>query len=129
MENCGYEIKSLQISRKEFLNDLVKRFPEQPPLRYSKVQQMILEAIEEWYQTICKHASYKDDLQYINDMHKLLKYKGYTFPKVGSEITIETVLQTEGTTEDTNSSELQEENQKAQAAKPMKKCLTKRQAR
>jgi len=112
VKNCGYSIH-LQISRKEFLNDLVKRFPEQPPLRYSKVQQMILEAIEEWYQTICKHASYKDDLQYINDMHKLLKYKGYTFPKVGSENLA--VLRPNDQLR--TPSELQEEQERAQAAK------------
>lgn len=112
VKNCGYSIH-LQISRKEFLNDLVKRFPEQPPLRYSKVQQMILEAIEEWYQTICKHANYKDDLQYINDMHKLLKYKGYTFPKVGSEDLA--VLRPNDQLR--TASELQEEQEKAQAAK------------
>ena len=112
VKNCGYSIH-LQISRKEFLNHLVKRFPEQPPLRYSKVQQMILEAIEEWYQTICKHASYKDDLQYISDMHKLLKYKGYTFPKVGSENLA--VLRPNDQLR--TASELQEERERAQAAK------------
>ncbi|EHN02988.1 Gga1p [Saccharomyces cerevisiae x Saccharomyces kudriavzevii VIN7] len=112
VKNCGYSIH-LQISRKEFLNDLVKRFPEHPPLRYSKVQQMILEAIEEWYQTICKHASYKDDLQYISDMHKLLKYKGYIFPKVGSENLA--VMRPNDQLRTPN--ELQEEQEIAQAAK------------
>ncbi|EJS42228.1 gga1p [Saccharomyces arboricola H-6] len=112
VKNCGYPIH-LQISRKEFLNDLVKRFPEQPPLRYSKVQQLILEAIEEWYQTICKHASYKDDLQYINDMHKLLKYKGYAFPKILSENL--SVLRPNDQLR--TAKELQEEQEVAQAAK------------
>lgn len=84
VKNCGYPIH-LQISRKEFLNELVKRFPEHPPLRYSKVHRLILTAIEEWYQTICKHAPYKDDLGYIRDMHRLLKYKGYVFPKIHEE--------------------------------------------
>ncbi|QID83675.1 ARF-binding protein [Saccharomyces pastorianus] len=112
VKNCGYPLH-LQISRKEFLNDLVKRFPERPPLRYSKVQQMVLEAIEEWYQTICKHASYKDDLQYISDMHKLLKYKGYAFPKVESENLA--VLRPNDRLR--TPSELQEEQEIAQAAK------------
>lgn len=84
VKNCGYPVH-LQISRKEFLNELVKRFPEQPPLRYSKVQKLILTAIEEWYQTICKHSNYKEDLGYIRDMHRLLKYKGYIFPKIKEE--------------------------------------------
>ncbi|KAG0675201.1 hypothetical protein C6P41_003488 [Kluyveromyces marxianus] len=84
VKNCGYPFH-LQISRKEFLNELVKRFPERPPVRFSKVQRLILTAIEEWYQTICKHSPYKDDMGYIRDMHRLLKYKGYTFPKINSE--------------------------------------------
>lgn len=81
VKNCGYPLH-LQISRKEFLNELVKRFPEHPPMRYSKVQRLVLTAIEEWYQTICKHSSYKEDMGYIRDMHRLLKYKGYIFPKI-----------------------------------------------
>lgn len=84
VKNCGYPFH-LQISRKEFLNELVKRFPERPPLRFTKVQRLILTAIEEWYQTICKHASYKEDMGYIRDMHRLLKYKGYIFPKIKEE--------------------------------------------
>ena len=84
VKNCGYPFH-LQISRKEFLNELVKRFPERPPVRFSKVQRLILTAIEEWYQTICKHSAYKEDMGYIRDMHRLLKYKGYTFPKINSE--------------------------------------------
>ncbi|SCV06126.1 LANO_0H22672g1_1 [Lachancea nothofagi CBS 11611] len=84
VKNCGYPFH-LQISRKEFLNELVKRFPERPPLRFTKVQRLVLTAIEEWYQTICKHASYKEDMGYIRDMHRLLKYKGYIFPKIKEE--------------------------------------------
>ncbi|SCU93160.1 LAMI_0E13432g1_1 [Lachancea mirantina] len=84
VKNCGYPFH-LQISRKEFLNELVKRFPERPPVRFSKVQRLILTAIEEWYQTICKHAAYKEDLGYVRDMHRLLKYKGYVFPKIREE--------------------------------------------
>lgn len=82
--NCGYPVH-LQVSRKEFLNDLVKRFPEQPPLRYSNVQKSILRAIEEWYQTFAKHGDYKKDMGYIRDMHRLLKFKGYSFPQIDSK--------------------------------------------
>lgn len=84
VKNCGYPFH-LQISRKEFLNELVKRFPEKPQARYSRIQRLILTAIEEWYQTLCKHASYKDDMSYIRDMHRLLRYKGYVFPKINEE--------------------------------------------
>lgn len=84
VKNCGYPFH-LQISTKEFLNELVRRFPERPPIRASRVQSKILEAIEEWRQTICQTSRYKDDLGFIRDMHRLLLYKGYMFPEVRQE--------------------------------------------
>lgn len=84
VKNCDYPFH-LQISRKEFLNELVKRFPERPPLRYTRVQRLVLAQIEEWYQTICRHSKYKDDFNYIKDMHRLLSNKGYIFPEVKLE--------------------------------------------
>ncbi|CRJ83336.1 hypothetical protein BN1708_016985, partial [Verticillium longisporum] len=81
VKNCGYPFH-LQISTKEFLNELVRRFPERPPLRATRVQMKILEAIEEWRSTICETSRYKEDLGFIRDMHRLLSYKGYTFPEV-----------------------------------------------
>ncbi|KAK6592452.1 VHS domain-containing protein [Botrytis cinerea] len=84
VKNCGYPFH-LQISTKEFLNELVRRFPERPPIRPSKVQMKILEAIEEWRGTICQTSRYKEDLGFIRDMHRLLSYKGYVFPEVRVE--------------------------------------------
>ena len=84
VKNCGYPFH-LQISTKEFLNELVRRFPERPPLRPSRVQGRILEAIEEWRQTICQTSRYKEDLGFIRDMHRLLSYKGYVFPEIRRE--------------------------------------------
>lgn len=84
VKNCGYPFQ-LQISRKEFLNELVRRFPERPPLRYTRVQRMILAQIEEWYQTICCTSKYKSDFGYIRDMHRLLANKGYVFPEINVE--------------------------------------------
>ncbi|KAK7757597.1 ARF-binding protein [Diatrype stigma] len=81
VKNCGYPFH-LQISTKEFLNELVRRFPERPPVRASRVQAKILEAIEEWRSTICETSRYKEDLGFIRDMHRLLSYKGYIFPEV-----------------------------------------------
>lgn len=112
VKNCGYPFH-LQISRKEFLNELVKRFPERPPLRFTKVQRLILTAIEEWYQTICKHAAYKEDMGYIRDMHRLLKYKGYIFPKIKEEDL--SVLRPSDHLK--TPSEIQKEQEIAQAAK------------
>jgi ADP-ribosylation factor-binding protein GGA len=84
VKNCGYPFH-LQISTKEFLNELVRRFPERPPIHSSRVQNKILELIEEWRQTICQTSRYKDDLGFIRDMHRLLSYKGYIFPEIRKE--------------------------------------------
>lgn len=112
VKNCGYPVH-LQISRKEFLNELVKRFPEHPPMRYSRVQRLILTAVEEWYQTICKHSPYKDDMGFIRDMHRLLKYKGYVFPKIDQAQLA--VLKPSNHLK--TASEIQKEQEIAQAAK------------
>ncbi|EWC45553.1 hypothetical protein DRE_05411 [Drechslerella stenobrocha 248] len=84
VKNCGYPFH-LQISTKDFLNELVRRFPERPPIRYSRVQMKILEAVEEWKTTICQTSRYKEDLGFIRDMHRLLTYKGYVFPEIRKE--------------------------------------------
>ena len=81
VQACGYPFH-LQIATKEFLNELVRRFPERPPVRPTRVQSKILEAIEEWRSTICETSRYKEDLGFIRDMHRLLSYKGYVFPEV-----------------------------------------------
>lgn len=84
VKNCGYPFH-LQISTKEFLNELVRRFPERPPIRTTRVQNRILELIQEWRSTICETSKYKDDLGFVRDMHRLLHYKGYQFPQVSRE--------------------------------------------
>ncbi len=84
VKNCGYPFH-LQISTKEFLNELVRRFPERPPIRTTRTQTRILELIEEWRRTICETSKYKEDLGFIRDMHRLLSYKGYVFPEVRRE--------------------------------------------
>ena len=84
VKNCGYQFH-LQISTKDFLNELVRRFPERPPIRPSRGQMRILELIEEWRQTICQTSRYKEDLGFIRDMHRLLSFKGYMFPEVRRE--------------------------------------------
>ena len=84
VKNCGYPFH-LQISTKEFLNELVRRFPERPPIRTTRTQNRILELIEEWRRTICETSKYREDLGFIRDMHRLLSYKGYIFPEVKRE--------------------------------------------
>ncbi|KAJ5960165.1 uncharacterized protein N7479_007315 [Penicillium vulpinum] len=112
VKNCGYPFH-LQIGTKEFLNELVRRFPERPPIRASRVQHRILESIEEWRQTICQTSRYKDDLGFIRDMHRLLLYKGYMFPEVRREDAA--VLNPSDNLR--SADEMEEEEKEAQSAK------------
>ncbi|KAH8727227.1 VHS domain-containing protein [Phaeosphaeriaceae sp. PMI808] len=112
VKNCGYAFH-LQISTKEFLNELVRRFPERPPVHPSRVQSRILELIEEWRQTICQTSRYKDDLGFIRDMHRLLSYKGYVFPEVRKEDAA--VLNPSDNLR--SAEEMEEEEREAQSAK------------
>jgi hypothetical protein len=112
VKNCGYPFH-LQISTKEFLNELVRRFPERPPIRPSRVQLKILGAIEEWRGTICETSRYKEDLGFIRDMHRLLSYKGYTFPEVRREDAA--VLNPSDNLK--SAEEMEEEEREAQSAK------------
>ncbi|KAI3617563.1 hypothetical protein CBS9595_003472 [Malassezia furfur] len=112
VKNCGYPVH-LQLGTKEFLNGLVRRFPERPPMHPSPVMIRILEMIHEWRQTICVTSKHKEDLVHIRDMHRLLMYKGYRFPRVdarnASVLNNDTALQ--------SPEELEEENRIAQGAK------------
>ncbi|KXG47109.1 uncharacterized protein PGRI_038550 [Penicillium griseofulvum] len=112
VKNCGYPFH-LQIATKEFLNELVRRFPERPPIRASRVQHRILESIEEWRQTICQTSRYKDDLGFIRDMHRLLLYKGYMFPEIRREDAA--VLNPSDNLR--SADEMEEEEKEAQSAK------------
>ncbi|CAN8104942.1 unnamed protein product [Discula destructiva] len=112
VKNCGYPFQ-LQIGTKEFLNELVRRFPERPPVRFSRVQMKILEAIEEWRSTICETSRYKEDLGFIRDMHRLLSYKGYTFPEVRKDDAA--VLNPSDNLK--SAEEMEEEEREAQSAK------------
>ncbi|KAI0445220.1 ADP-ribosylation factor-binding protein GGA2 [Xylaria telfairii] len=112
VKNCGYPFH-LQISAKEFLNELVRRFPERPPFRYTRVQSKILEAIEEWRSTICETSRYKEDLGFIRDMHRLLSYKGYNFPEVRRDDVA--VLNPSDSLK--SAEEMEEEEREAQSAK------------
>ncbi|KPV72647.1 uncharacterized protein RHOBADRAFT_55739 [Rhodotorula graminis WP1] len=112
VKNCGYPFH-LQISTKEFLNELVRRFPERPPTFPPPPMKKILELVHEWKCTICASSKRKEDLVHIRDMHRLLSYKGYRFPNVdrrAAQVLNPTEnLQTPG--------ELEEEDREAQAAK------------
>ncbi|ORX86459.1 VHS-domain-containing protein [Anaeromyces robustus] len=74
VKNCGYPFH-LQISTKEFLNELVRRFPSQPPLGLNPVESRILELIEQWNCTLCENSRYKDDFKNIVEIKKLLRFR------------------------------------------------------
>lgn len=78
VQSCGYPFH-LQISTKEFLNELVRRFPERPPPFPGPVMSRILELIHGWKEGICTSSRWKEDLGNIRDMHRLLTFKGYRF--------------------------------------------------
>jgi ADP-ribosylation factor-binding protein GGA len=78
VQMCGYPFH-LQISTKEFLNELVRRFPERPPPFPGPVMTRILELIHGWKEGICVESRWRDDLGNIRDMHRLLSFKGYRF--------------------------------------------------
>ncbi|KAG0305651.1 hypothetical protein BGZ98_003792 [Dissophora globulifera] len=112
VKNCGYPFH-LQIATKEFLNELVRKFPERPLAVPTPVQKRILEMIQEWTQTLCKSSRYKEDLIHIKDMHRLLSFKGYRFPQVKNESA--SVLNPVAALK--SPSELEEEDRAAQSAK------------
>ncbi|KAF9389998.1 hypothetical protein BGX21_011577, partial [Mortierella sp. AD011] len=112
VKNCGYPFH-LQIATKEFLNELVRKFPERPLSVPTPVQNKILEMIQEWYQTLCKSSRYKEDLVHIKDMHRLLSFKGYRFPQVKGDSA--SVLNPVAALK--SPAELEEEDRAAQAAK------------
>ncbi|KAF8310506.1 VHS-domain-containing protein [Clavulina sp. PMI_390] len=78
VQNCGYPFH-LQISTKEFLNELVRRFPERPPPFPGPIMSRILDLIHTWKETLCKDSRFKEDFGNIRDMHRLLSFKGYRF--------------------------------------------------
>ncbi|KAJ3842036.1 VHS domain-containing protein [Lentinula raphanica] len=112
-QSCGYPFH-LQISTKEFLNELVRRFPERPPPYPNAVMSRILELINSWKETICVESRWKEDLSNIRDMHRLLTFKGYRFrdfarPTQSQPLAANANLK--------SAAELEEEDREAQSAK------------
>ncbi|CEL63503.1 putative ADP-ribosylation factor-binding protein C25H2,16c OS=Schizosaccharomyces pombe (strain 972 / ATCC 24843) GN=SPBC25H2.16c PE=1 SV=1 [Rhizoctonia solani AG-1 IB] len=105
----------LQIATKEFLNELVRRFPERPPPFPGPIMTRILDLIHEWKESICKESRWKEDLGNIKDMHRLLGYKGYRFrdaPRANQHS-----QSTEATANLKSPEELEQEDRDAQSAK------------
>lgn len=95
------------------MNELVRKFPERPLAVPTPVQSKILEMIQEWYETLCRNSRYKEDLIHIRDMHRLLGFKGYRFPRLKGDAL--SVLNPVATLK--SPAELEEEDRVAQSAK------------
>ncbi|KAI6032709.1 VHS-domain-containing protein [Pisolithus orientalis] len=110
VQSCGYPFH-LQIATKEFLNELVRRFPERPPPFPGPVMSRILEVIHSWKEGICTESRWKEDLGNIRDMHRLLTFKGYRFRELPSRNLAEPTLSLK------TAEELENEDREAQSAK------------
>ncbi|SAM07164.1 hypothetical protein [Absidia glauca] len=112
VKNCGYPFH-LQIGTKEFLNELVRRFPERPAPFPSPVIQRILYLIKEWKVALTDMSRHKDDLAHIKDMYRLLRFKGYRFPDL-RDSSIAALAPSESLK---SAQELEDEDRVAQSAK------------
>ncbi|KAJ1680366.1 ARF-binding protein [Spiromyces aspiralis] len=81
VKNCGHSVH-YQIASRDFLNQLFRKFPEFQPATPNPIHYRILEMLQMWRNTLCKHSRYKEDLTRINDMYRLLLRKGWEFPEV-----------------------------------------------
>ncbi|KIJ56294.1 hypothetical protein M422DRAFT_23583 [Sphaerobolus stellatus SS14] len=115
VENCGYPFH-LQIATKEFLNELVRRFPERPPPFPGPVMTRILQTLHSWKEGICVTSRWKEDLGNIRDMHRLLSFKGYRFRDLPRTNTAAVSTANE-VGELKSAEELEKEDHDAQAAK------------
>ncbi|KAJ3262559.1 hypothetical protein HK103_000088 [Boothiomyces macroporosus] len=78
----------------------------------SHTQQKILELIGEWNYIYAQKSRYKDDFKHINDMYRLLEYKGYRFPRLN-----EAALNFEPDVNLKTEEQLEEEDRKNQGTK------------
>ncbi|KAG2140540.1 VHS domain-containing protein [Suillus bovinus] len=110
VQSCGYPFH-LQISTKEFLNELVRRFPERPPPFPGPVMSRIIELIHQWKEGICSESRWKEDLGNIKDMHRLLTFKGYRFREIPRRAEAPPTMNIK------SADELESEDREAQSAK------------
>ncbi|KAJ7049429.1 VHS domain-containing protein [Mycena amicta] len=116
VQSCGYPFH-LQISTKEFLNELVRRFPDRPPPFPGPVMSRILETIQNWKDTICTESRWREDLTNILDMHRLLMHKGYRFRHVPRTAPSASSSATTVAASLKSASQLEAEDREAQSAK------------
>ncbi|KAH9923891.1 VHS domain-containing protein [Fomitopsis serialis] len=113
VQSCGYPFH-LQIATKEFLNELVRRFPERPPPFPGPVMTRILDLINDWKEGIASESRWREDLGNIRDMHRLLTFKGYRFrdrprqPPIASASSLKTADELEAEDREAQEAKLQE---------------------
>ncbi|KAI9256491.1 hypothetical protein BDA99DRAFT_516555 [Phascolomyces articulosus] len=112
VKNCGYPFH-LQIATKEFLNELVRKFPERPAPFPNPVIQRILYMVKEWKVALADMSRHKDDLVHIKDMYRLLRFKGYRFPEL-KDSSVAALAPSQSLK---SAEELEEEDRVAQSAK------------
>ncbi|KAJ1332213.1 hypothetical protein BSLG_008875 [Batrachochytrium salamandrivorans] len=110
VKNCGYPFH-LVIGSKEFLNELVRRFPDKPATITATQHRMWASSTVD--ATLCVNSRYKEDFKHINDMYRLLSYKGYRFPELQEAVILS--FNGEGQSLRTEE-ELEEEDRKAHGA-------------
>ena len=77
------------------------------------MQDKILDLIQEWNFGVYSASKFKQDLGHINDMYRLLQYKGYMFPRIKEDAT--NVMKASQAIK--SRQEMEEEDKVAQAAK------------
>ena len=80
--NIGYPVQ-YEFSRKGFLNELIKVFPNTPPPILSKFQHLALQLISN-YQILTNpslNSFYANEMQQLKQLYLLLNKKGYILPR------------------------------------------------
>lgn len=83
------------VSKKDFLNRLVYRFPAQPDDTLDKCHYMIMSLVKKWSEALCQRSRYRDDFGNIRMMLALLKAKGFPIPEI-EPAAIDAIVGSEG---------------------------------
>lgn len=81
MVNCGYPVH-LALSKRDFLNKLVYRFPPNPQHDLDQTHHLTLQLLQKWCIALCEKSKHKGDFGNIRLMHSLLKSRGFPFPRI-----------------------------------------------
>lgn len=82
--NCGYPVH-LVVTKKDFLNKLVYRFPPFSDDSLDKCHYIIMSLLKKWSIALAERSKYHEDFGNIKLMVALLKNKGFPVPEVEPE--------------------------------------------